>query len=168
MAMGEQILVDGDAPRAVSIFRQILDMAPDQPDVIGGLVRALVAANETDEARTILDALAPEIAKKPEITRAAAALDLASAAPVADTAELDARLAKNADDHAARFDLAGAKMAAGDRDGAADALLEIIDRDKDWNEGAARKRFLQLLEAQGLEDPWSGAQRRRLSALLFT
>ena len=55
-------------------------------------------------------------------------------------------------------------MAAGDRDAAADALLEIIRRDREWNEGAARKRFLQLLEAQGLEDPWSGAQRRRLSA----
>jgi putative thioredoxin len=59
-------------------------------------------------------------------------------------------------------------MASGNRDGAADALLEIIRRDRDWNDGAARKRFLQLLEAQGLEDPWSSAQRRRLSALLFT
>jgi len=61
-----------------------------------------------------------------------------------------------------------AKMAAGDRDGAADALLEIVQRDREWNGGAARGRFLQLLEAQGLEDPWSRAQRRRLSALLFT
>ena len=51
---------------------------------------------------------------------------------------------------------------------AADALLEIIRRDREWNDGAARKRFLQLLEAQGLEDPWSSAQRRRLSAVLFT
>jgi len=46
--------------------------------------------------------------------------------------------------------------------------LEIIGRDRDWNDGAARQRFLQLLEAQGLEDQWSSAQRRRLSALLFT
>ena len=59
-------------------------------------------------------------------------------------------------------------MAAGDRDRAADALLEIIGRDRDWNEGAARKRLLQLIEAQGLEDPWARTQRRRLSALLFT
>ena len=88
--------------------------------------------------------------------------------PLPTPAELDARLAKNPDDHEARFDLAGAQMAAGDRDGAADALLEIIGRDKEWNDGAARKRFLQLLEVQGLGDPWSAAQRRRLSALLFT
>jgi putative thioredoxin len=77
-------------------------------------------------------------------------------------------LAANPDDHDARFAIAQARMAAGDRDGAADALLEIIGRDRDWNAGAARKRFLQMLEAGGLEDPWARAQRRRLSALLFT
>ena len=59
-------------------------------------------------------------------------------------------------------------MASGDRDSAADALLEIIGRDKEWNEGAARARLLQLIEAQGLEDQWARAQRRRLSAVLFT
>ena len=59
-------------------------------------------------------------------------------------------------------------MGAGDRDAAVDALLAIIAADRDWNAGAARKNFLQLLEAQGLEDPWSSAQRRRLSAVLFT
>jgi putative thioredoxin len=169
LAMGEQILGDGDAPRAVSVFRQIRDMAPDNIEAIGGLVRALAAAGEIVEAGEILGAVPPEDASKPEITRAKAALELASAAPAAaDTADLEARLAKNPDDHAARFDLAGAMMAAGDRDGAADALLEIISRDREWDDGAARKRFLQLLEVQGLADPWSAAQRRRLSALLFT
>jgi len=64
--------------------------------------------------------------------------------------------------------LASAKIAAADRDGGADDLLEIVTRDREWNDGAARKRFLQLLEAQGLEDPWSSSQRRRLSAVLFT
>ena len=59
-------------------------------------------------------------------------------------------------------------MAAGDRDAAADELLEIIARDRDWNEGAARTRLLQIMEAAGLEDMWARAQRRRLSALLFT
>jgi putative thioredoxin len=93
---------------------------------------------------------------------------LASAAPAAETAALEARIAANPDDHEARFELAGAMMASGNRDGAADALLEIIRRDREWNEGAARKRFLQLLEVQGLEDRWSSTQRRRLSALLFT
>ena len=168
VAMGEQVLGDGDATRALSIFRQIHDMAPERPEVIGGLARSLIAAGETDEARTILDGVSDDLAKKPEIARARAALEVASAAPAADTSAIEKRLAANPDDHEARFELASAKMAAGDRDSAADALLEIVRRDREWNGGAARQRFLQLLEAQGLEDPWSSAQRRRLSALLFT
>jgi putative thioredoxin len=168
IAMGEQVLADGDAARAVSIFRQVREMAPDNAEVIGGLVRALVAAGETTEAKDLLDGLPEGVAKKPEISRARAALEVASAAPAMDTSGLEQRLAGDPDDHEARFEIASAKMAAGDRDAAADALLEIVRRDREWNDGAARKRFLQLLEAQGLEDPWSSAQRRRLSAVLFT
>jgi putative thioredoxin len=167
IAMGEQVLAEGDAPRAANIFRQVRDMAPDNPEVIGGLVRSLVAADELAQARELLDALDPELIKAPEIARARAALEVASA-PAADTGPLEARLAANPDDHEASFELASARMAAGDRDAAADALLELIRRDREWNDGAARGKFLQLLEAQGLEDPWSGAQRRRLSAVLFT
>ena len=71
-------------------------------------------------------------------------------------------------DWRSRDELAGALMARGDRDGAADALFAIIAADRDWNEGAARTRLLQFLEVVGLEDPWVSAQRRRLSAILFT
>jgi len=166
-AMGEQVLGEGDSARAVNIFRQVREMAPDDAEVIGGLVRSLVAAGETEEARGILDGLAVEQADKPAVARARAALEVASA-PAVDTAPLEERLAANPDDHEARLELASAKMAANDRDGAADELLEIVRRDREWNDGAARKKFLQLLEAQGLEDPWSSAQRRRLSAVLFT
>ena len=167
IAMGEQVLADGDPSRAVGIFRQIRDMAPDNAEAIGGLLRALIEAGELEEAKQSIDELEPKLAAKPEIARARAALELASA-PRVDTGPLEARLAKDPDDHEARFELAGAKMAIGDRDGAADELLEIVRRDREWNDGAARKRLLQLIEAQGLEDPWSSAQRRRLSAVLFT
>ncbi|WP_205479812.1 tetratricopeptide repeat protein [Sphingomonas arenae] len=164
IAMGEEVLAGGDAPRAESIFRQILDMAPDNPEVVGGLARALIAGGQVDEARSLLDGAADHAA----VARARAALDVATAAPAGETDELERRVAANPDDHQARYDLAGALMARGNRDGAADALLEIIQRDREWKEGAARTRFLQLLESVGLEDPWARAQRRRLSALLFT
>lgn len=167
IAMGEQILAEGDGPRAVSVFGQIRELVPDNPEAAGGLVRAMIAAGELAEAEAVLAALSPETAKHAAVTRARAALDLA-AVPAADTAALEARIAANPDDHEARFELAGARMAGGDRDSAADALLEVIGRDREWNEGAARQRFLQLLEAQGLADPWTKAQRRRLSAVLFT
>lgn len=167
IAMAEEVLSEGDAVRAENIFSQILEMDPDNLAVIGGLARAKIEAGKTDEARSLLDSLDAEAARNPAISRARASLDVADTPPVDVTSE-ERRLASDPDDHEARFAIAQAKLSAGDRDGAADALLEIIARDKDWNEGAARKRFLQLLEAQGLEDPWGRAQRRRLSALLFT
>jgi putative thioredoxin len=168
IAMGEEVLDGGDAARAENIFAQIREMAPEHPQVIAGLARAIMAQGRNDEAATLLDSIPEETAKDPAIARARAALSLAKAAPAGPTDELQDRLSSNPDDHQARFDLAGAKMASGDRDGAADALLELIRRDPQWNEGAARTRLLQLLEAAGLEDPWARAQRRRLSALLFT
>jgi len=166
--MGEAVLAEGDGERAVGIFSQLIEMAPEDPAVISGMVRALIAAGRTEEARPLLDDLPDAIASDPAIARARSALALAEAAPAGDDAELERRVAANADDHEARFDLAGAKLARGDRDGAADQLLEIIRRDREWNDGAARKRLLQMLEAVGLEDPWASAQRRRLSAILFT
>jgi putative thioredoxin len=167
--MGEEILGTGDAARAVSIFQQIMDMAPDNVEVISGLARALVAAGSVDEARMLLDSLDEKPASDPAIARARSALTLAEAVPAsAETAEFEQRIAADPEDHEARYELAAALMANGDRDGAADQLFEIIRRDRDWNEGAARKRLLQFLEVVGVEDPWAGQQRRRLSAILFT
>jgi putative thioredoxin len=169
IAMGEEVLAGGEGPRAVSIFQQLLEMAPENAEVVSGLVRSLVAAGEIEVARDLLASLPEKIGADPAIARARSALALAEAAPAdAETAELGGRVAANADDHEARYDLAGALMAKGDRDEAADHLFEIIRRDREWNEGAARKRLLQFLEVVGLEDPWASQQRRRLSAILFT
>ena len=167
IAMGEQVLADGDAPRAESIFAQIREMDPANPAVIGGLARAMIATEKVEEARQLLDSLPDDAAAHPALTRARAALEVASA-PASDISAEEARLASDPDDHEARFAIAQARMSSGDRDGAADALLEIIGRDRDWNDGAARTKLLQMLEAAGLEDPWARGQRRRLSALLFT
>jgi len=168
IAMGEQVLEEGDAERAVSIFAQLGEMAPENPQVIAGHARALLAAGRQDEARALLDAVPEEKAKDAAIARARAALALtADAGAPDDLTDLKARLVINPDDQEIRYELAGALMAAGDRDGAADLLLGSIERDREWNEGAARKRLLTLFEATGLEDPWVAAQRRRLSAILF-
>ena len=167
IAQGEAALAEGDSVTAEATFAQIRDMDQANPAVLGGLARAMIASGKVDDARALLDSLDEEQGRHAAIARARAALDLA-AAPVADVSAEEARLAANPDDHDARFAIAQARLAAGDRDGAADALLEIIKRDREWNDGAARARFLQMLEAAGFTDPWGRAQRRRLSALLFT
>nr|WP_159713982.1 tetratricopeptide repeat protein [Sphingomonas sp. AX6] len=168
IAMGEEALAQGDGDRALSIFSQIAEMAPDNPAVHAGTVRALVSLGRTDEAQQLLDALPEDVTKAPEIDRARSALALATTAqPVGDLAALEAEVAANPADMDARMKLADGQMAAGNRDAAADTLLALIAEDRDWNEAAARARLLQIFEVVGLEDPWVSAQRRRLSATLF-
>jgi putative thioredoxin len=168
IAMGEEVLGEGDAARALSIFDQLAEMAPDHPAVLSGRIRALVAADRDAEAEAAIAALPEDVAGLPEIARAKSALALKrEAQPVDDLAGLKAEVEADPGDLDARFRLAGGQMAAGDREGAADSLLAIIAADRDWNEGAARERLLKLFEVAGLEDPWVAAQRRRLSAILF-
>jgi putative thioredoxin len=168
IAMAEQVLDEGDAARALSIYDQLAEMAPENPAVVGGRLRAMVAASEHDAAEELIATLTPELAKDAGVQRAQAALALArSAQPVDDLAGLAAQVAANPDDHQARFELANGQMAAGDRDGAADNLLAIIAADREWNNGGARAQLLKLFEVVGLMDPWVAAQRRRLSAVLF-
>jgi putative thioredoxin len=169
IAAAEEALAAGDAEQALALFDQVAAVVPDEPNVISGQIRALVALGHVDEAQAMSDAVPADLAKDGAIERARAALTLAKAAkPVEDLSGLEARLAADPDDHAARFELANGHMANGNRDAAADALLDIVQRDRTWNEGAARTQLLTILEAVGLEDPWAGQQRRRLSAILFS
>jgi putative thioredoxin len=168
IAMGEEALAGGDAERAIGIFTQILDMAAGNPLALSGQIRALLGAGRVEEAAALVDALPEEVAKDPAMAQALSALAIArDVKPVSDLSGLKAQVAADPKNHALRYELSGGLMAAGDRDGAADSLLEIIAVDKDWNEGAARAQLLKLFEAIGLEDPWVSATRRRLSAALF-
>ena len=167
IAMGEEVLAGGDSERAVGIFSQLLEMAPEEPAVISGYARALVGTGQVDDAASLIESLPEEARNDPAVARAESAIALArEAQPVDDLGSL--RASADAGDLEARYELAGGLMAAGDRDGAADQLLAIIQAERDWNEGAARTRLLKLMDVVGLEDPWTSATRRRLSAALFT
>lgn len=168
VAMGEQILTDGDGERAAAIFMQIVQMAPDNAAAQSGLIRALLASGHKDEARAAFDAVPDELKQNPAIIQVGAALELA--ASDVDEGELQALRAaatERPDDMQAQFDFAQAAFAGEQRDEAADTLLAMIASDPQWNEGAAKVKLLQIFEAIGLEDPWVSATRRRLSLLLF-
>lgn len=168
LAMGEDVLNSGDGERAASIFGQIIDIAPDSAQAHAGLVRALVMAGRIEEAEATLGQIPEELAGNPLVERARAALDLARDKPADD--ELDAlRSAARAapQDMDAQLAYANAAFATGDRDTAAATLLAMIATDREWNEGAARAKLLQIFEAIGLEDPWVAAIRRKLSTILF-
>jgi putative thioredoxin len=168
IAMGEEALAAGDGERAASIFMQILEVAPDNGEVIAGLVRSFIAAGRFEEAAQVLDSLGEPLTADPHVERARKALALVQDKP--DDSELSALRAAAAErpaDFDAQFAFAAAAFAAGERDTAAETLLRMVAADREWNEGAARTKLLEIFEAVGLEDPWVSATRRKLSTVLF-
>lgn len=168
VGMAEQMLAEGDAERAAQMFMQIAQMDPSKPEVFSGLIRALVAAGQTEAAQSAYDSLPPEMQQEGLVQQAHNALELAG--NTVDEGELQtlrAQAAERPADMEAQMAFAEAAFAAGARDEAADVLLKMVETDPEWKEGAGKARLLQIFEAVGLEDPWVATQRRRLSLLLF-
>jgi putative thioredoxin len=166
--MGQESLGLGDIGGAAQAFAEALQLAPENVKAIGGLARCYLAGGDADRAREVA-AMAPADAKDPDLESVRAALALADAAPpLAEAAPFEARLAADDDDHEARFELAKALAGAGRFDQAADHLLTIIQRDRGWNDEAARKQLLTVFEAAGATSDVAKQGRRRLSSILFS
>ena len=170
LEQAKQALDAGDHAAASNIYAQILRQVPGETAAIAGLVRCLVAAGDLEEARELVDGLDDDALKDADVEGAISALSLAEQAGEADgdTAQLQAQLAQDPADHQVRFDLAMAHHGAGRNEQAIDELIEIIRRDRQWNEEAAREQLLKLFEAIGHADPLTVAGRRKLSSILFS
>jgi putative thioredoxin len=169
LAEAQAALAAGDVATAAEIYQAILAEDPADLSALAGLAKLSVAAGDLETAQHLL-AQAPAGAERdPGIAAARAALDNArQAASVGDISDLTARVAREPTNYQARFDLAIALNGLGRREEAADALLEIIRRDRGWNDDGARKQLLQFFEAWSLMDPATQAARRKLSTLLFS
>ena len=164
-AEAEAALEAGDAPAAAEIFMALLAEDPDDVGAIAGLARARVAIGDLQGAKETL-AAGPQ--GDPAISAVIAQIELAErAAAVGDLAPLEARIAADPLDHQSRFDLAVGLAAAGLRKEALAHLLDIVRRDRTWNEDGARKELVKLFEAWGPKDEHTIAGRKRLSSLLF-
>jgi putative thioredoxin len=160
----------GQPEAAADAYSALLTEDPESPEAWGGMIRALLAMGDEGQAQDALAQIPPKIADHAEIAGARAALALAEEGRAA-TGQLDAlrqRVTANPDDHEARYDMATALNAAGERAAAADALLEIFRRDRTWRQDAARQQLLKFFEAWGVGEPATMAARRKLSALLFS
>ncbi|MBF0563589.1 MAG: tetratricopeptide repeat protein, partial [Alphaproteobacteria bacterium] len=169
LAEAKTRLDEGDIDIAREIYLQILAQEQDHPSALAGVMRCYMAHGEPAKARNFLAKVPAEIARHAEIVSVRTALELAAQAPVGSAVKtLTQRLAANPDDHQTRHDLAMAYYANGDHPSAVEELLEIVRRDRAWNEDAARKQLVRLFEAFGPTDPLPLAGRRRLSSLLFS
>lgn len=168
-AAAEAALTGGDALAALEIFRGLRAADPHDTLALTGLIRASVAVGEIEAAEKLLAEAPASAAQEAAFAAARAAVENARrAADVGDPGDLERKIVHDPNDLQARYDLAIALNAQVRRAEAADALLAIIKRDRDWNDAAARKQLLQFFEAWGNMDAATIAARRKLSALLFS
>ena len=155
-----------DIGGAAQGFAAVLSAEPDNLDAIGGLARCYLASGDRERAAEVA-AMAPETAKNADLDSVRAALALAAEGP-ADSSEAERRLAADANDHQARSDLAAALAAKGKLSAAAEQLLDLIARDRDWNDGAAKTQLLKVFDAAGQDSDITRQGRRKLSSILFS
>ena len=170
LAEAQAALAEGQTQEAAELFSAVLAEEPENGDAWGGLVRCMLALDQAEQANEALAQVPPKVADHPAVAGARAALMLVNEGrnAAAGLAALQHRVAADPADHAARYDLATALNATDKREEAAAALLEIVRRERGWNEDAARLQLLKFFEAWGHADPATLAARRKLSALLFS
>ncbi|MGB8275693.1 MAG: co-chaperone YbbN [Alphaproteobacteria bacterium] len=168
LKLADDALAAGRIDEAEGHYHDALGDDPRNTEALAGLVRVYVARGDKAAARELLDQLPPDLAQAAPIAAARTALELAEQGPDAGAAaEFEAKLAQDPSDHQARFDLAAALYGRGNAEEAITQLLEIVKRNREWNEQAARKQLLKVFEALGPTHPLTVAGRRRLSSLLF-
>jgi putative thioredoxin len=159
----------GDIGGAAQAYTSVLQLDQTNTKALAGMARIALNTGDPEQAREILEMVPPEKANDPDIAGVRTALDLAAnAGSAGDNGELGAKVAANPNDLQARYDLAEALSARGDFEGASEQLLAIIQRNRDWNEGAARTQLLKVFEAAGLASDVAKQGRRKLSAILFS
>ena len=169
IAQARALLEGGDAASAAGLFGEALKAEPGNPDAAAGLAKCHLENGDPERARQTLSVVAPEHRNHAEVRGVEAALKLAeNAGDTGDVQELRARLDADPADHRARFELSEALIAAGRREEAVSELLELVRRDRNWNDEAARKQLVTLFEAFGPTDELTIGGRRRLSSLLFS
>ena len=177
LAAGKAALEQDDFTNAMQIFGAIAQQDNTNTAALGGLAQCYLASGNIDAAEQTLAMIEDPTTPDPLYSAAIAGLELAKkSASLGDTDDqkesaintLLATLGGNADDHQSRYDLALAYHAAGQKENAIDALLEIIQRNRQWEDDAARKQLLELFEAYGPTDEVTVEGRRKLSSLLFS
>jgi putative thioredoxin len=162
-------LTAGDPTTALEISEQVLGEAPENVKALAIYLRALLLLGETERAAAVFAALPEKLRTDAALKQVSAALDIAQqSSAVGDLSELRRKVEADPDDRQAQFDLAIALGGSNDRDAAADLLLDIVKKDRDWNEDGARKQLLQFFDVWGPMDPATKNARRKLSSMLFS
>lgn len=154
---------------AYILFKQILAAEPENVAAYVGVIKALIAVDQIDDAKDMVVAASDNILADPRFEAAKKAIELADNAASADElGAMEAKLESAPDNHELRFELATACFGAKRYEEAIDHLVEIIKQDREWEDEKARKQLLEFFDLIGAADPVTLKGRRKLSTVLFS
>jgi putative thioredoxin len=168
----ERLAADGETKRAggrfdeaETLFRQALEADRDQPVALLGLARIAADKGRDAEVFGLVDQIPPG-PERDEGDRLAAQVRVRAAGGV-DIEGLRARVTATPDDLASRLALAKALSATGAYEEALEHYLDIVRRDRAFEDDAGRRGMLDLFEILGHEHPLTTRYRSALGQILF-
>jgi putative thioredoxin len=168
LTLAAQALSEGDLASAQGVYLQVLSQDENNIDAYSGLIRVLIAAGEVLKAKQMAESAPQSIKSNEKFASIQTAIKLADSKPEGDLSGLQAQLEGDENNHSARFEIAMDLFSSGQQEAAIDHLIEIVKRDKEWEEEKARKQLLEYFEALGPSDPLTVSGRRKLSTVLFS
>lgn len=155
---------------ALSLLDEMIQEDQENTDVIYEIADCYLKMNDLDNAKKFISSVPEKLLQNDKIKQIKSAIELAQDIP-SDNASIDdliSKIEENPNDHQARLDLSLYYNSIGNKDEAADLLIESIKLDKEWNEKAAQSQLLKFFEVWGFSDPVSIDKRKSLSSVLFS
>tara|TARA_B100000686_G_scaffold338737_1_gene411702 strand:- start:4787 stop:5704 length:918 start_codon:yes stop_codon:yes gene_type:complete len=164
----ESLFENNQFEEALNAFSLLLSEDANNSKVISGYGKCLLKLNKEKELNELIESLEENILSEPPLVSLLAMKELEIKNKNAGKPEdFKEKVISDPGNHSLRFQLAEALLAQEKKEEAIDHLLEIVKKDRKWENDKARKKIIELLNAYGEDDPLTASTRLKLSSILF-
>ena len=167
--VAEKNLIENNKEDALDLFSKLLALEANNPRIIAGYGKCLISLDRSKEVEELLDSLEEDVKTDTAIQNLESSLKLLKDKKNAgDPKKFESKVAENPNDHEARFNLATALLAIEEKESAVEHLLEIVKKNRKWQDDKARKKIVEILAANSEDDVFTSKIRLKLSNILFS
>ena len=169
LKVAEQKFIDNEIDESYDLFSKLISLEANNPKIIAGFGKCLISQGKIEEAEDLIDSLEDEILNNNSIQGLISSIKIHKDKKNAGSPDdFASKVLANPNDNDARFNLANALLARDQKEEATDHLLEIVKKDRKWKDDKARKRVLEILNANSEDDEFTSKVRQKLSNILFS
>jgi putative thioredoxin len=170
---GKKYIDEGDLETAALVFSEILKIESENISAKSLLARCLLRSDQLSEAENLINNISPDAEKNQDYVSVRSEVEIFKNAknnPISNKQEeeLKESIKNNPKNYQLKLDLAKLLVARGENENAINELLEIIEVDAKWNDGAARKQLIEIFNILGNENILVIEGRKKLSSMLFS